>query len=93
MNSKSRSIRFWMSMLIRLVLVSSFLMMMASTAVSLANPSADSHKILAPTISSVQGQSHQGHDIRLGLVKPERQAASSLSESRSLKRFDGTLSV
>jgi hypothetical protein len=64
-----------MSILIRLILVSFFLMM-ASTAVSLADPGVDPYRAPVPTILSGQGQSHQHDGIRLGPVEPERQAAT-----------------
>ena len=76
MNSNGRPHRSWMSILIRLVLVLSFLMMMASTAVSLSNSSNDSPRRLASIMPSGQGQTQRGHDIRFGPVEPQRQAAT-----------------
>jgi hypothetical protein len=76
MNSKCRLQRSWMSILIRLVLVLLFLMiMLVSTAVSLSNSGDDSRQPLASIIPSEQEQLHQHHDILLGPVEPERQAA------------------
>ena len=76
MNSKGRPHRSWMSILSRLVLVLSFLMMMASTAVSLSNSSNNSPRRLASIMPSGQGQTQRGHDIRFGPAEPQRQAAT-----------------
>ena len=76
MNSKGRPHPSWISILIRLVLVLAFLMMMASTAVSLSNSSNDSPRRLASIMPGGQGQTQRGHDVRLGPVEPQRQAAT-----------------
>jgi hypothetical protein len=77
-----------MSILIQLVLASSFLTMMVSTAVSLPKSSDDSYQMLVSITSSGQGQTHQGHDIRLGQVELEPtvlNASRSVTQSHDIR--------